>query len=203
MLIRPLLIWALPAFFCCQANEPESSPSSPIRIVNVAEPKNAEVPLGRMLDSLSIAGKEVHFLVKKSERIFQVLAKGMVLKEYPCVLGEVPVGDKMMQGDRKTPEGIFRIRSKRVHDRWHAFVWVDYPNAESRQRFASRLEDGSIPTSAKIGGEIGIHGVPDGMDHWINNGSDWTFGCIALRNADLDEIYPYIQAEFTTIKIIP
>ncbi|MBK9537129.1 MAG: L,D-transpeptidase family protein [Flavobacteriales bacterium] len=60
-----------------------------------------------MLDSLSIAGKDIHFLVNKSERIFQVLGKGMVLKEYPCVLGEVPDGDKMMQGDRRTPEGTF------------------------------------------------------------------------------------------------
>lgn len=203
MLIRILLVWALPAFFSCQAHEIEHSPSSPIRIAHLAEPKNAEVPLGRMLDSLSIAGKDIHFLVKKSERIFQVLAKGMVLKEYPCVLGEVPVGDKMMQGDRRTPEGTFSIRSKRMHDKWHAFVWVDYPNAESRKRFAARLKDGSVPSTAKIGGEIGIHGVPDGMDLWINNGRDWTFGCIALRNADLDEIYPYIQAEYTTIKIIP
>ncbi len=139
----------------------------------------AEVSLEHMLDSLGIAGRDIHFLVKKSERIFQVLDKGMVLKEYPCVLGEAPVGDKMMQGDRRTPEGKFGIRSKRVHDKWHAFVWVDYPNAESRKRFAARLANGSIPKTAKIGGEIGIHGVPDGMDHWVNNGSDWTFGCIA------------------------
>lgn len=203
MLIRILLLWALSVWISCQATEPGNSSSSSIPIADPAETKNAEVSLRRMLDSLSIAGKDIHFLVNKSERIFQVLGKGMVLKEYACVLGEVPDGDKMMQGDRRTPEGTFRIRSKRVHDKWHAFVWVDYPNAESRQRFASRLQDGSIPRTAQIGGEIGIHGVPDGMDHWVNNGSDWTLGCIALRNADLDEIYPFIQAEYTTIEIIP
>lgn len=167
------------------------------------EPKNSDVSLEHILDSLSMDGGDVHFKVKKSERIFQVLGKGLVLKEYPCVLGEVPEGDKMMQGDRRTPEGTFGIRSKRMHDKWHAFVWIDYPNVESRTRFTARLADGSIPGNAKIGGEIGIHGVPDGMDHWISNGSDWTFGCIAVRNADLDEIYPYIQAQNTTITIIP
>ena len=203
MLIRLLVIWALPVWLSCQATEPERSASSPILSSSSGDPELAEVSLERMVDSLSIAGKDMHFLVTKSERIFQVLGKGLVLKEYPCVLGEVPVGDKMMQGDRRTPEGTFGIRSKRMHDKWHAFVWIDYPNAESRMRFAARVADGSIPGTAKIGGEIGIHGVPDGMDHWVNNGSDWTFGCIALRNPDLDEIYPYIQAEYTTIQIIP
>lgn len=132
-----------------------------------------------------------------------MLAGDSVLCTYRCVLGEVPVGDKMKQGDRKTPEGVFGIRSKRIHDKWHAFVWVDYPNAESRKRFAERKREGLIPANADIGGEIGIHGVPTGKDYWIEQGVDWTFGCVALKNADLDEIYPYIAAGRTTITIEP
>ena len=161
------------------------------------------VPLSTQVDSLGIAAGDIHFQVHKSERRFDVVAGDHVLKSYPCVLGEVPEGDKMMQGDRKTPEGVFGIRSKRKHDKWHAFVWVDYPNAESRRRFAERKRTGVIPASADIGGEIGIHGVPEGMDHWIDAGVDWTWGCIALKNPDLDEIYPFIQAGGTTITIVP
>lgn len=203
MLIRILFIWGLPTLFACYAKAPERASGSLVPNTGVVEFKAVDISLARILDSLSISKKDVHFKVKKSDRSFQVLGGTMVLKEYPCVLGEVPEGDKMMQGDRRTPEGVFGIRSKRMHDKWHAFVWVDYPNAVSRERFADRLSSGAIPKNAKIGGEIGIHGVPEGMDHWINDSRDWTFGCIALRNADLDEIYPYIQAEHTTITIVP
>lgn len=146
---------------------------------------------------------EVRFRVDKSDRIFEVYVADSLVKSYPCVLGEVPVGDKFHQGDRKTPEGTFWFRSKRVHPRWHKFIWVDYPNAESRRRYAARMAEGSIPAGKDIGGEIGIHGVPEGMDHWIDAGVDWTWGCIALRNADVDEIYPYIVPMRTEMEIVP
>jgi hypothetical protein len=80
---------------------------------------------------------------------------------------------------------------------------VDYPNAESWRRFKKRQAEGTVPKGKDIGGEIGVHGVPEGMDHWIVKGIDWTWGCIALRNADLDEIYPYVKAGRTTITIVP
>ncbi len=146
---------------------------------------------------------EVRFRVDKSDRIFEVYVADSLVKTYPCVLGEVPVGDKFHQGDRKTPEGTFLFRSKRVHPRWHKFIWVDYPNAESQRRYAARMAEGSIPAGKDIGGEIGIHGVPEGMDHWIDAGVDWTWGCIALRNADVDEIYPHIEPMKTELEIVP
>lgn len=162
-----------------------------------------DVPLLHLLDSLSIHKDSVHFKVEKSKRTFSVMAMGEVLKVYPCVLGEAPEGDKFMQGDRRTPEGLFTFRDKYPHREWHKFVWVDYPNAESRRRFNERKRTGAIPANAAIGGEIGIHGVPTGMDHWIEQGSDWTWGCIALRNADLDEIYLVIKPRLTTLSIVP
>lgn len=167
------------------------------------------VPLARLLDSLRCDAATVSFHVDKGERVFEVLAERedgsgrALLKRYPCVLGEVPVGDKFMQGDRRTPEGTFTFRGKRVHERWHKFIWVDYPNAESWRRFRDRRKAGLIPPGRDIGGEIGIHGVPDGMDAWIEQGQDWTWGCIALRNADVDEIYPYVSVQRTLIVIDP
>jgi murein L,D-transpeptidase YafK len=160
-------------------------------------------PLAELVDSLKLDPARIHFVVYKERRAFHVVHGQDTLCTYPCVLGEQPMGDKQMQGDRRTPEGTFGIRSKRRHERWHAFVWVDYPNAESWRRFKERKKKGSIPPEAEIGGEIGIHGVPEGKDHWILMGVDWTFGCIALRNPDLDEVYPFIRPGTTMLHILP
>jgi murein L,D-transpeptidase YafK len=161
------------------------------------------VPLSRLLDSLGLDASRIRLHVDKSDRAFRVFVDSVELKRYRCVLGEHPVGDKMRQGDRRTPEGTFTFRSKRKHDKWHVFIWIDYPNAESWRRFNTRKAERTIPTDADIGGEVGIHGVPDGMDHWIDQGADWTWGCIALRNADVDEIYPYIRPYRTELTIVP
>lgn len=184
----------------CQASTPPT-PTTADR--PSLQPLPGHPPLAALVDSLRIDPRSIRFHVRKSSRTFSVLTKDSVLCTYPCVLGEVPEGDKMMQGDRRTPEGTFGIRSKRMHDKWHAFVWIDYPNDESRRRFNARKREGLVPANADIGGEIGIHGVPAGKDHWIDAGVDWTWGCIALKNPDMDEIYPFIAAGRTTITIEP
>ena len=165
----------------------------------------AGIELEQLVDSLRIDPASIRFVVDKSERAFRVIGRvgddERELRVFPCVLGESAVGDKFHQGDKRTPEGVFTFRSKRVHNEWHKFIWVDYPNAESWRRYKERKRTGEIPPGKDIGGEIGIHGVPDGMDHWITMGVDWTFGCIALRNADVDAIYPYVRAASTTITI--
>ena len=65
---------------------------------------------------------------------------------------------------------------------------------------ASGLEQ-FLPMRTSV--EIGIHGVPVGMDHWIGEGNDWTLGCIALCNADLDCIYPAIKPRVTILEVLP
>lgn len=160
-------------------------------------------PLAHLIDSLHYDARTIRFHVDKSDRRFEVFVNDTLLKTYPCVLGEKPVGDKFYQGDRKTPEGTFTFRSKREHYAWHKFIWVDYPNAESYRRYTERKAQGLIPLGKDIGGEIGIHGVPDGMDQWIDAGEDWTFGCIALKNADVDEIYSFIVPKKTVLEVVP
>ncbi|MFZ1694411.1 MAG: L,D-transpeptidase family protein [Flavobacteriales bacterium] len=183
--------------------QPSKGRSDEAAIAEATAPAPAIKPLAAIIDSLKIDAKSIGFKVHKSKRRFEVVAQGHVLKSYSCVLGEVPVGDKFHQGDRKTPEGSFTFRSKRVHAQWHKFIWVDYPNAESWKRYNERKAKGLIPRGKDIGGEIGIHGVPEGMDHWIDTGADWTWGCIALRNADVDEVYPYIIAYRTMMEVLP
>ncbi|MBL7938105.1 MAG: L,D-transpeptidase family protein [Flavobacteriales bacterium] len=192
-----LCVFLLPLMTACQGDAVEHGGLAVGGISTDAR------PLATLIDSLELDPKTVRFHVDKSDRRFDVFVEDTLLKTYPCVLGEQPMGDKFYQGDRKTPEGTFTFRSKRVHDEWHKFIWVDYPNAESWRRFNHRKAQGLIPSGKDIGGEIGIHGVPDGMDHWITNGADWTWGCIALRNVDVDEIYPYILPDRTRLMIVP
>jgi len=196
-----LLVLASVSMACrCSAREKRDRPD----LAELgAEAHVRQVSLGRLLDSLHIPASSLHFRVDKSERRFDVMVGGTVLCTFPCVLGERPVGDKEYQGDRRTPEGVFTFRSKRVHEQWHKFIWVDYPNAESWRRYRRRQAEGAIPAGRDIGGEIGIHGVPAGMDHWITQGVDWTWGCIALRNADVDEIYAVTVPGRTRMEVVP
>ncbi|HEX2616726.1 MAG TPA: L,D-transpeptidase family protein, partial [Flavobacteriales bacterium] len=169
----PALLLALlsPFTLSCQT---AAGPAPSASVADAVSP--APTPaLDRLVDSLHIHRDSVWFHVDKSARTFEVYGGRQVLKTYPCVLGERPEGDKMQQGDRRTPEGTFTFRSKRRPHKWHVFVWIDYPNAESWRRFKERQRQGLIPEGADIGGEVGIHGVPEGKDAWITEGADWTW----------------------------
>ena len=160
------------------------------------------VPLSVLLDSLGPGLDALELHVDKSDRRLCVMRGTEALRCYAVVLGGAPEGDKRMQGDRRTPEGRFTFRDKYPHQEWHRFAWIDYPNAESRARFERRRASGEIPADADIGGEIGIHGVPEGMDVLITTGVDWTLGCIAMRNADMREVWNLVQ-DGTLIEIRP
>ena len=194
------MLLLVPGLVACQAPLEHAGSPKPEHAVTAAVPDR---PLALLIDSLALDARTIRFHVDKSERRFRVHVQDRLLKTYPCVLGEKPVGDKYHQGDRKTPEGTFGFRSKRVHAQWHKFIWVDYPNAESWRRFKERMARGLIPPAKDIGGEIGIHGVPEGKDHWIEAGADWTWGCIALKNTDVDEIYPFIIVGQTKMEVVP
>lgn len=112
---------------------------------------------------------------------------------YPVVFGNNSLDDKKMEGDRNTPEGVFHIISKRVHEKWDRFIALDYPTKESYERFNERKAEGLIPKNAKIGGGIGIHGTWPHEDYQIDRYQNWTDGCISLKNEHVEEIYSFIQ----------
>lgn len=145
--------------------------------------------------------KDLKIYIQKAKRTLSVKYKTETLISYPCVLGFAPVGDKMQEGDGKTPEGKFSIRAMYPHKSWSFFIWFDYPNAESKKRFEERKKSGKISKTAKIGGEVGIHGVPTGMDDLITTKSDWTLGCISLKTAHITDLYNSISSK-TKIEII-
>jgi murein L,D-transpeptidase YafK len=111
---------------------------------------------------------------------------------YPVVFGNKDQGDKLMEGDRRTPEGSFYIVNKRVHEKWCRFMMLDYPNQESHQRFNDRKSRGIIPRTAKIGGAIGIHGTWPHEDYAVDRYQNWTQGCISTKNEYIIELYNMI-----------
>ncbi|MFC2098618.1 murein L,D-transpeptidase family protein [Bacteroidota bacterium] len=155
--------------------------------------KNYSVSLSVLIDSLSIPGEGIHIEIDKSDYTLSIMKESMLLKQYPVVFGSDPVKDKLRQGDRRTPEGEFRVRTKYPHRSWDKFIWINYPTEDSWKKHRQAKLDGLIDESDGIGGEIGIHGVPFGSDYMIDVRMNWTLGCISLKNDDINDFYPYIR----------
>jgi murein L,D-transpeptidase YafK len=157
--------------------------------------------LKTIVSERKISGDDLKVFIEKGKRTLSVFYKEEKLISYPCVLGFSSTGDKMKEGDGKTPEGKFGIRSMYKHKSWSYFIWIDYPNEDSWKRFNTRKKSGEIDSKATIGGEIGIHGVPSGNDDLIKNVSDWTLGCVSLTTNDITDLYQSISLK-TKIEIV-
>lgn len=155
---------------------------------------NYHLKAKKVIDSLKLDKRKIYIQIDKSKYTLTLKVSETAIKSYPVVLGFNPVDDKMKEGDGCTPEGTFKIRSQYPHKSWNKFIWIDYPTTESWKKFKQRKKDGVIPKNAKIGGEIGIHGVPKGADMAIDLGRNWTLGCISLKNKDVDEVYSLVKA---------
>jgi murein L,D-transpeptidase YafK len=130
----------------------------------------------------------VYVVVNKSAYELQVFDEEGWYATYPVVFGNKDLSDKLMEGDRRTPEGTFKIISKKPHQKWHKMLMLDYPNQESWAKFKDRKARGLIPAGAKIGGGVAIHGTWPHDDIVVDDFTNWTNGCIALKNEDLDEL---------------
>ncbi|HEV2355610.1 MAG TPA: L,D-transpeptidase [Puia sp.] len=132
---------------------------------------------------------DVRIVVIKSNYELQVYDKDGWYATYPAVFGSRSLGDKMVMGDRKTPEGIYHIVSKRPHEKWNKIMDLDYPTAADVAKFRERKAAGLIPGNARIGNGIAIHGTWPHDDHAVDAYQMWTNGCISLKNEDMDEVY--------------
>jgi murein L,D-transpeptidase YafK len=132
---------------------------------------------------------EVYILVIKSNYELQVFDRQGWYATYPAVFGNKSLDDKMMQGDRKTPEGTFHIVRKRPHEKWDKMMDLDYPTAADLAKFNERKAKGLIPRSAKPGDGIAIHGTWPHDEMTVDNYQNWTNGCISLKCEDMDELY--------------
>lgn len=135
-------------------------------------------------------------LVVKSERMLYLLRDNDVVASYRVALGRSPVGHKVFQGDGRTPEGIYTLDRRNVGSRFYRSIRISYPSSRD---YAQARQYGEQP-----GGLVMIHGqAPDsGTGYHGSRRWDWTEGCIAVSNAEMDEIWAATE-EGTPIEILP
>ncbi len=122
-------------------------------------------------------------VVIKHSRDMLVYQNSLLLKRYKISLGDTPVGHKHFRGDERTPEGLYRINDKNPNSICHKNLGISYPNDGDRA-YAKKF---GLPT----GGDVKIHGLPNGQGY-IGKGhlqSDWTNGCVAVTDEEVDELY--------------
>ncbi len=163
---------------------------------------NYNQPIAELIATANIDKTKTSILIEKSKYRLTLYYNQDPLKSYPVVFGKNPGEDKLKEGDFRTPEGIFTIRDLYNHPNWSKFIWLDYPNKTSWQKHFQAKIGGKIKWSDSIGGEVGIHGVPASEDNLIDKRSNWTWGCISLKNKDVDELYQLVQ-QGTKVEIIP
>jgi len=142
---------------------------------------------------------DAKIVVLKSLRTLQLFSQGRLVRIYKIGLGSSPVGAKRRQGDRRTPEGSYRICLKNPHSQYYLSLQVSYPNRadadrgladgllsrEQHERIAAAERRGMPPPSnTPLGGDIFIHGR--------GSSSDWTWGCMALDDAEMKEIFSLV-----------
>ena len=146
--------------------------------------------------ALKLPLKEPRIVVFKAKRRLELYSDGALVRVYKVGLGLNPVPDKQRQGDRATPEGDFYVFTRNDKSAFYLSLGISYPNVEDAERglrdgLISRAQHNAIvrairrkatpPQNTALGGDIYIHG----------NGasSDWTWGCVALENEDIRELF--------------
>jgi murein L,D-transpeptidase YafK len=135
-------------------------------------------------------------VILKSARTMTLLSGGKVLNTYKVALGSVPIGAKRVEGDHKTPEGDYVIDAKNPHSLFHLSLHISYPSAADQQRARS--------LGARPGGAIMIHGLARPFAYLgpLHRQTDWTDGCIAVTNAEIEEIWKLVPVG-TRVEIRP
>lgn len=155
----------------------------------VIMPKPLKVGSRRPINPDTLNRDSIVILVDKSHYSVMVFYRRKLIRNYRAVFGPTPDMNKNMEGDRNTPEGWFTITRLNPNSPYNKFMCLSYPDATHWERFNNLKQRGVIPKNAKIGGNVGIHGIWPGGDDMIDMGIGWTDGCIAIRNRDMDDLY--------------
>jgi murein L,D-transpeptidase YafK len=154
-------------------------------------------PAGHVTRATTAPPKQAdRIVIEKGIRTLTLMNGNTVLKTYKVALGGQPVGAKQHQGDHKTPEGLYVVDQKNPASQFHRALHISYPNVQDREN-ARKL--GVSP-----GGDVEIHGI--GAKYgWVGAAHrqvDWTDGCIAVTNEEIDEIWPLVPVG-TVVEIRP
>jgi murein L,D-transpeptidase YafK len=133
--------------------------------------------------------------LSKSSHTLTLLDGDEPVASFGASLGPGGPGFKVREGDNVTPVGRYHVIGHQA-SKYRIFLRLDYPNAEDRARFAARKAAGKLPADARIGGDIGIHGTPQGHEYDEERaslkGQDWTAGCIGLQDDEIDRIAAWV-----------
>lgn len=159
-----------------------------------AKKKTTAKPAVKKTDPANVDTTENTFyiIVDKSDYELKVYDEEGWYATYPIVFGGKDLGDKRMQGDKKTPDGQFKIVEKKIHKQWGPEMMLDYPNDESYRRFNQRKANGEIPKNAKIGGGIAIHATRPQEEWTVDNYYNWTDGCVSVKYTEMKDLFSYI-----------
>ena len=147
-------------------------------------------------DPLPVGAVADRIVVEKAKRQLTLLKGSEVLKTYRVALGREPVGPKERQGDGRTPEGVYTVMGRKVDSAFHRALRLSYPNTKDVAQASAR----GVPP----GGDIMIHGIKNGLG-WIgrlHTTSDWTEGCIAVTDEEIEEIWRAVP-DGTAVEIRP
>ena len=135
-------------------------------------------------------------IVEKKRSKIYLMKNNKVVREYDIALGKNPIGHKVQQGDYRTPEGRYMLTFKNDQSSFYKSIRIDYPNTNDELIAWAR---GVSP-----GGDIVIHGMPNKMGDYRGEMKprNWTQGCIAVRNHEMDEIWQLVDSD-TPIEIRP
>jgi len=135
-------------------------------------------------------------IVEKAARKLHLLKNGLPFRTFQVALGLEPVGDKEMEGDQKTPEGLYFLDGRNPDSDYFLSIHISYPNSTDR---AAAREKGVDP-----GGAIMIHGQPNSptFSEAYYAREDWTNGCIAVSNSDMIDIW-LMTPDYVPIEILP
>lgn len=152
----------------------------------------APAPAGLHAEPSSGPGRVTEIQIDKSDHTLSLFADETLIKTYGVALGWGGPGPKQFEGDAKTPVGTYRVTG-RIPGLFHQFLVVSYPNDEDRARYAALKKSGEVPAGRGVGHGIGIHGVGDPKLAGVHKETDWTLGCVALDDQEIDEIAKLVR----------
>ncbi|MEO6720648.1 MAG: L,D-transpeptidase [Ferruginibacter sp.] len=142
--------------------------------------------------AVAVTENPYYIIVDKSDYELKVYDSEGWYATYPIVFGSRDLGDKMKEGDKKTPDGQFKVIQKKMHPKWGPELLLDYPNDISIKKFNERKQRGLLPKNAKIGSGIAIHATRPEEEWTVDNFYNWTDGCISVKYTEMKDLFSYI-----------
>lgn len=143
-----------------------------------------------------------YIIIDKSDFELRVYDEEGWYATYPVVFGSKDQGDKLYQGDKRTPIGEYSVLLKKIHKKWGPELLLDYPLPDEVEKFKERKKKGVIPKNARIGDGIAIHGTRPDEEWTVDSEYNWTDGCISLKYSEMKELFEYIK-QGTKVTIQP